>query len=140
MKPRFKVRSRSRRGIGIVVAVLVVAVLGGGAWFFGLVSAAAPPIPQLLQSLPDQPSQDWFVQRLKEHFPLASSEADLIRELWLEGFLPKTSLTAERRIAQYDSAEKGGFRRCHLTASVSWAADNKGQLTGIDGGYAESCP
>jgi len=141
MKQRFKGRSRSRRGIGIVVAIVMVSViLGGGAWFFGLVSPAAPPIPQLLQSLPDQPDQEWFAQRLKEHFPVASSEADLIRELWLEGFQPRTNLRADRRTADYDSDEKRGFARCHQTASVSRTANEKGQITGVDGGYAKSCP
>lgn len=144
MKQRFKFRSRPRRGVGVFFAIVVVAlaalVLGGSAWFFGLVSVAAPPIPQLLQSLPEQPSQEWFEQRLREHFPVASPEADLIRELWLEGFLPRTNLRADRRTAEFDSAEKGGYRRCHLTASVSWTADEKGQLTRIDGGYAETCP
>jgi len=141
MKQRFKVRSRSRRGIWAFVAIVAVGViLGGGAWLLDLVPAAAPPIPILLQSLPGQPSQEWFAQRLKEHFPIGSSEADLIRELWLEGFLPKTNLRAERRTAEFDSGDKGGFRRCRLTASVSWTADDKGQLTGLDGGYSNLCP
>lgn len=141
MKQRFKVRSRSRRGIGVFVVIVVVAlILGGGAWLLDLVPMATPPIPLLLQSLPEQPSQEWFAQRLKEHFPMGSSEADLIRELWLEGFLPRTNLRVDHRTAEFDSGDKGGLRRCHLTANVSWTADDKGQLTGIDGAYTKACP
>jgi hypothetical protein len=145
MRQKFKARSRSRGVIVFgVAAVLVVAVLGGVVWFFDPMTVSAPPTPLLLQARPgtggDKANQEWFVQRLKERFPVASSEADLIRELWLEGFLPKTNLKAERRSADYDSLDKGGFRLCRLTANVSWTADEKGQVTDIDGGYGESCP
>lgn len=138
MKPRFKVRSRSRGVIGYVVAaILVVAIVGGGIWLFSSVALTAAPTPLLLQS--PGSGQEWFGQRLKERFPVASSEADLIRELWLEGFLPRTNLRAERRTAEFES-QKDLFHKCVLTASVSWSADDKGQVTAVDGAFSGACP
>ena len=141
MKQKFKVRSRSRRGVGYVIAALAVAlVLGGGAWVFTVATPAALPTPLLLQSPPSAGAgQEWFGQRLKERFPVASSEADLIRELWLEGFVPRTNLRAERRTAEFES-QKDLFRKCRLAASVTWTADDKGQLTAIDGEFSDACP
>ena len=136
MAQKLKFRPRSRRGIGSFIAVIVVALaLGGGAWFFAM---AAPPIPVLLMPPKGDTPQDWFAQRLKERFPSGATEADLIRELWLEGFLPRTNLRAERRTAGYES-QKDAFRKCRLAANVSWTADDKGLLTGIEGDYSDSC-
>jgi hypothetical protein len=126
------------------MAVLVVAVLGAGVWLFDFVRLSAPATPLLLQGRPTsvdgKAGHEWFAQRLKERFPPGSLESDMMRELWLEGFLPTTNLRADRRAAAFDSLDKAGFRVCRLTANVSWTADEKGQLTAIEGDYADSCP
>lgn len=144
MRKKLTFRSRSRQGIGRFVGIVVVALIsGGGTWFVLTMPSSAPPPPALLQALPsagsDHASQVWFVDRLKERFPASSPESALIRELWLEGFLPTTDLRADHRAAEFDSSNKGGLRFCRLTAHVSWTADDKGQLTGIDGGYSGAC-
>ena len=138
MAQKLKFRPRSRRGIGSAIVVIAVALaLGGGAWFIAM---AAPPIPVLLQAPPkgESPQPDWFAQRLKERFPAGASEADLLRELWLERFLPRTNRRAERRTAGFE-AQKDAFRKCRLVANVSWTADDKGLLTGIEGDYSDIC-
>jgi hypothetical protein len=64
-----------------------------------LLSSQFPSMPPLLQNVPgnshDPNSQEMFSQKLRDRFPIGSLEGDLIRELCLEGFLPRQ--TCERR-------------------------------------------
>jgi hypothetical protein len=75
-----------------------------------------------------------FDHRLAERFPVGSSEAVLIRELWLEGFQPETPLDAPEKKATFH--RMGGLSDlARRDAAVSWTTDGNGKLTSISGDY-----
>ena len=136
--PRLKqatVRQMSRRSLKLALSVVGCAVL-----FLGSVAAWYKPasLPLLLQGInadsfnTDGPGE--FDRRLKERYPVGSSEAVLIRELSTEGFKLGTSSGSATRTATF--LRLGGLSDlARRDACVSWIADDKGRLTSISGHY-----
>jgi hypothetical protein len=75
-----------------------------------------------------------FERRLRERFPVGSSEAALARELLAEGFKPNTAVGASTKMATF-------LRMGHLPdlarrdAYASWTVDEEGKLASITGHY-----
>jgi hypothetical protein len=109
-----------------------------------LLSPQFAAMPPLLQNIPsnylDPSSREMFSQKLRDRFPVGSPEADLIRELWLEGFLPKTDLRAPERIAEFNRFGDVIHDICRRGGSVHWSTDDTGLLTAVSGQFFVNCP
>jgi hypothetical protein len=108
-----------------------------GTWIS--LSLKPTPIPPLLRNLPSPYDQDLLTERLRALFPDGSPEAEVIRELWLEGFSPVT-LQAPQRAAEFDTLGKGGFDICRTHGRISWTADNNGRMIVVSGSSSWDCP
>jgi hypothetical protein len=128
----------AKLALAATVLTALLASFGVRFWRFG----GAAPLPALLQGLTDAhdaASQKAFVERLRKRFPLGSSEAELMRELRDEGFLPKKDGRPSPREASYDRAA-GLQDICRRGGIVRWSADEAGKLTDISGGFYVYCP
>ena len=104
----------------LVVCGLALLLMAGavvwyaGGWRQGWTSGP-PPIAQNMWPTPGSYSPSWS-RRLRERFPIGSSEKDLIRDLRREGF----EINRARRIAGY------GWARypCVYTLTVAWRAES----------------
>jgi hypothetical protein len=97
-----------------------------------------PPLPSLLEGVQgDSPLRTGpkpLNDILQVRFPIGSPEANLIRELWQEGFQPVTALDVPEREAAFE--RKGGLQDLALrTAKVTWSADANGRLIFVSGYY-----
>ena len=86
------------------------------------------------------PVAKMFSQKLHDRFPIGSLESDLIRELWLEGFLPTTDLRAPKRIAEFNRFGDVIHDICRRGGAVYWSADETGLLTALSGQFFVHCP
>lgn len=128
----------AKLALGVLVLVALLAAFGLRLWRFG----GAPPLPTLLQGLTDAhdaASQQAFIRRLREKFPLGAPETDLIQELHNEGFKLKTDPRAAQRTASYDRAA-GLQDICRRGGNVRWSVDEAGKLSDISGGIYVYCP
>ena len=120
-------------------------VLGVGVGMIGTwVSSLKPiPIPPLLEKLPSpfahSDRNQVFTERLRAQFHVGTPEANLIRELWLQGFSPVTEWQGSQRAVEFDTFGKGGFAVCRTRGHVTWSADDNGRLRDISGSYSWSC-
>jgi hypothetical protein len=101
-------------------------------------------MPPMLQNLPsgsphDQANQDRFSEQVRSRFPPGSPEAELVRELSLEGFRPATDLRAPRREAVFDRLGDFIHDICRRGGSIYWSADDVGHLTAVSGSYFIDC-
>ena len=96
------------------------------------------PLPPLLQGIAgdfggrDGPNA--FDHRLKEQYPVGSSEAALVQELSAERFqlaIPPNTVTKTATFLRLGSLTDIARR----DAYVSWTVDDKGRLTSIAGHY-----
>ncbi len=132
-------RAWKGRVLCLVVALGAGLMASGGTWVS--LRLKPTPIPPLLQNLPRSgppTDQGKITERLRARFPMGSSETEVIRELWLEGFSPVT-LQDPQRVAEFDTLGKGGFDVCRIHGRVSWTADNNGRVIAISGGSVSSC-
>jgi hypothetical protein len=97
------------------------------------------PLPPLLRDLPPVTAggDDLFhrhalTARLNERFPPGSAEAELVQELWLEGFRPVTPRSAAERSAAYEP-DPHRFTICVPAGYVTWSTDEAGRLTALYG-------
>lgn len=125
----------SMRTVAMVVALVVLlAAFGVRIWR----ADNGVPVPALLQNLEasrDQASQDAFIRRLQDRFPVGSAEADLVRELQVEGF----QVRAAQREASFD--RRSDFNDiCRRGGNVHWTADAAGRVGSVTGGYYVHCP
>jgi hypothetical protein len=132
------IRRRGRAGRGRLAALLAATALIASVVALVLWTREPVPLPGLIQGLPyavnPEVGSEAFTRRLRERFAIGSPETELIRELWLEGFLPQTDLGAPLRRAVF---EQPGI--CRSTAIVSWSADQTGRLGILSGGYNFVC-
>jgi hypothetical protein len=128
------------RRLAAFASVGLLAICGT---YLYLLSSQFPAMPPLLQHVPSTPfdpnSQEMFSQKLRDRFPIGSHEADLIRELWLEGFLPKTDLRAPKRIAEFNRFGDVIHDICRRGGEVYWSADDAGILTAVSGHFFVDC-
>ena len=125
------IEGRMKRLALVAVLALAATVL---AWFF-VWRAPLPPLARDLPSSGDIASQE-FSQRIKQRFPLATAEQDVLSELVSQGFQVQ-----QRDAAAGTSAvifEQGGFP-CKHVWYIWWQADGAGHLTSIDAKYADVC-
>lgn len=103
VQERPPLRSRLLRLFRTLSAFACVAVVASCSTYMWSLASGRQPEPSLLagfQNLGLQPGQtQQFTERLNEHFPIGSREADLVRELWVEGFKPITDLSSRVRKA-----------------------------------------
>jgi hypothetical protein len=97
-----------------------------------LLSACASPTPPIAQGLPKVfvPTSD-FDARIRQRFPIGSSEGSLITELRAEKFTIteiQDPSDQYRRRAYYESQNFP----CKETWAITWAAD-QGHITAIQG-------
>jgi hypothetical protein len=76
---------------------------------------------------------------LQSRFPIGSPEANLIRELWIEGFRPQTDLRAAQRSADWERLGDGIHDVCAESEHVAWSANTAGQITSLSGGRYTTC-
>jgi hypothetical protein len=129
------------RRLAALAGVGLAAIVGT---YIYMRSSQFPAMPPLLRNLPgnslDPHSQEMFSQKVRDRFPVGSFEADLIRELWLEGFLPQTDLRAPKRIARFDRFGDIIHDICRRDGAVYWSADDTGHLTAVSGEFHVHCP
>jgi hypothetical protein len=132
--------------------IALSATVGGALLALGAVATTwnkPVPLPPLLQGikrdpLPRTDVPGEFERRLKERFPVGSSEAALVRELLAEGFKPNTAVGVATKTATFQrmslslscGGRGGGY--CDLArrdAYVSWTVDEEGKLASITGHY-----
>jgi hypothetical protein len=130
-------KSRVRRFVAFAL-VAVVASCGTQAWSW--LSKRTPPLPLIAQGLPggnlSRARGDALTQQLYDRFPVGSPEFDLVRELWLEGFQPRTDLPTPQRGARFEFS--AGM--CDYRLDVDWSVDGSGHLSKISGHDSLDCP
>lgn len=94
-----------------------------------------PSMPPLMGSAPGD-----YSNSLQRRFPPGSPEADLVHELWVEGFRPLTSLTAPSREAAFVRYGDVIHDVCSSDETVEWTADARGRLTSVTGQSGHACP
>lgn len=117
-------------GVGLLVgaAFFLAGVVVGGRGYRGT--------PALLQNLTGgvQDVKAQFDRRIRERFPVGSSEEQLTAELRGADFHPAWEQKAGWRHASYD---RPGLP-CRTFAHVQWQAE-AGRITAISGSYSRSC-
>lgn len=119
---------------GACVVVMALCVGGGVAWnkvLWRMGWFDGPPT--LAKGMPPQVGQvsgAWSV-RLRQAFPLGSSESRMTARLEREGF----EVDAERRRAAYGWAAYP----CVYTLTVNWRADGSRRVRDIQGGLHNAC-
>jgi hypothetical protein len=131
------------RLFGKLAAFACVAGIASCGTFIWQLDSRRQPEPALIAGLPMNdglapPGKQEFTARLAARFPIGSREADLVRNLWLQGFKPITDLSAPERKAAFGT-DLHQFNVCVVDAVVSWSADSAGQLTAISGFANHTC-
>ncbi len=98
---------------------------------------AFKPKPELISDLPNNfaAAKIEFQKRAQQHFPLGTSEKELIRQLANQGFSPQWSY-GDRHIALF---EEKSFP-CKLQWTISWKVNRTGRIQDIQTKYVGICP
>lgn len=126
---------RSRlRVLGLGVALVVVAAGGFG---LGRTAAGFRQLPEIAATLPGDESEynHELDARVRERFPLGSSDAKLIAELARQGFTPEWRERGDANVAVF--VWRGLL--CSKVVRVTWRADDNGALTQTNGAYQSHC-
>lgn len=127
--------SRLAATLGAAALLFLAFAFGLRIFWFGV----EPPLPELLQNLPDSRSdadQQLFVERLQKLFFAGAAEADVVSTLRQQGF---KLARAPERAATYD--RRAGINdKCRRSGNVRWSADADGKVTEVSGGYYQHCP
>ena len=123
--------------VGVILLVVVGCGVGAQLYFL-----YAHPLPAIAAGLPRfvHDAEKEFDRRIKERFPIGSSEKDLVIELNRQGF--------PAPIQCYSVARKPGDENCRYTTfsrasaifieeavRVVWRTDGEGKLSEIVGAY-----
>ena len=127
------------RRVVIMLALMLSALLGVGAYALSQSMSSLPPLFVGLNCNPTPNCGEAFNSRLRQRFPMATTETDLTRELRLEGFQLDPALRAPQRRLIFDRRGNAVSDNCRRTAEVNWSADEAGHLTAISGSYAKEC-
>jgi hypothetical protein len=116
--------------VGLVLFGLTGAVVWVSAgWRTGWLSGP-PKIAQNMFPVAGSVSPTWS-RRLRERFPIGSSEKELVSRLKREGF----EVNLPRKVAGF------GWARypCVYTLTVVWRADASGRVRAVQGGLLNAC-
>jgi hypothetical protein len=127
-------RSGARRGKLISLGIGVMLGFGAALGLHLTMKRLPEPPPLVL----DHPGDATAL--LRHRFPVGSLETDLVHELWIEGFQPRTDLRSTQRSADWERL--GDFIRdiCAESESVNWSANTAGQITGLSARRYRTCP
>jgi hypothetical protein len=118
-------------GGGVVIGLMLLSFVTGR------MIGGFHKLPALAATLPGDEkdfSQELDV-KIREEFPVGSSEESLIRYLKAEGFMPDWRQRNEPNIG---SVVHNGLL-CKKIVQVFWRADPQGLLTEINGSYESEC-
>jgi hypothetical protein len=119
---------------GLWSVVLVVALAG---FTLGRMTSGVHRLPALAATLPGDESEfnREIDVRIKELFPLGTSDKNLIAYLSRQGFTP------EWREKDYANAATSVWTGvlCTISVRVIWRADAEGALTQVNGSYQSQC-
>jgi hypothetical protein len=112
-------------------------ILSAGFAFAAGEGAAFRPFPEIVATLPGDESEfsREFDDRLRQRFPIGSSEDKLLAFLASENFLPDW----RRRDGLNASFFVQNGLICERVARVFWRADAGGALTQVRGSYESQC-
>jgi hypothetical protein len=121
-----------RLGAGGLIAV--ASALGTAASIGVCPCVPPPPVPLTvgLHGRWDEISEE-FDRRVRERFPLGSSEVEMAMELRHESF-SREDWTAAPDLDREAVRHEDGFV-CHQSAHIYWHADSLGRLSAISGVY-----
>jgi hypothetical protein len=113
---------------------LLVGILG---FSFGRMTSGIHPLPALAATLPgDEPEFNREIdERVRELFPLGTSDEKLIAYLSSQGFTPDWRKKDSANAATF--VWSGLF--CTKIVRVIWRADSNGALTAMKGSYEAQC-
>ena len=122
-----------RRAIWPVAALLLMAAAFG----VGRLGAGARSLPAIVATLPGDEAQfsRAFDERMRDRFPVGSSEDALVDYLAGERFAPEW----RRRDGANAAAFVWSGLLCAKIVRVSWRADATGRLTEVNGAYESRC-
>jgi hypothetical protein len=130
-------------GVVAVIVLATVAVEAYGRWANDRFYRSAPLAAGLQGNMKDQ-----FRGRIRDHFPVGSSERELINVLTSQGF--HATRGPETAVAD-GSSEKPGMMQltkmgdlisdiCRRDWYVEWQADVDGRIAAIDASFFFTCP
>ncbi len=103
----------------------------------GRLAGSFHSLPEIVATLPGIESDfsQEFDARIRERFPIGSSEENLIGYLTAEGFVPEWR---QRNEANASVLVHAGLL-CEKSVRVFWRTDEAGMLTEIAGAYESQC-
>lgn len=131
----------TRRSLKIALSVVGCALLSLGSVAAWNRSASLPSLLQEISgdSFRDTDRPSAFDHRLKNRYPMGSSEAVLVRELSAEEFKLGMSSDAGTKAATFERL--GSLSDiARRDASVFWTVDDKGRLISVSGHYSVQVP
>ena len=122
-----------RRAIWPAVTLVVMAASFGA----GRTAGGFRSLPDIAATLPGDESQfsRELDERIRERFPVGTSEDKLVAYLAGEGFVPDW----RRRDAANAAAFAWSGLLCKKIVRASWRADAAGVLTDVNGAYESQC-
>jgi hypothetical protein len=122
----------------LLLSVAAVSILGTLAWVWA--REMAKPAPPLLSGLLGMGSSEQnvsFLNRIRQRFPIGSTETALAHALQREGFaqIDWGGTTGSPHQADW---KRDGFP-CMTNVRVTWTADSHRRITSIDGFYGYAC-
>jgi len=122
------------RTLGVWAFALLIAIAG---FFVGRATAGLHHLPALAATLPGDESEfnHEIDERVRELFPIGTSDEKLIAYLSAQGFTPEWR---ERDYANAASYTWSGVL-CAKIVRVIWRADSDGALTAVNGSYKSQC-
>ncbi len=130
--------TRQVRAFLTVVALIIVgAVSSILTRYYDQLPDDSRPLPALAADLSanNATARQEFSTRVHERFPVGSPERALMLELWAEGFDRPGGSDGQRSWASLTRRSLV----CNKAWTVTWAADDTGHLTAVDGTYIPSC-
>jgi hypothetical protein len=122
-----------RRATWAAVTLLLTAAAFGA----GRLAIGSHDLPAIAATLPGDEAQfsREFDERIRDRFPLGSSEDALVDFLAGERFAPEW----RRRDGASSAAFVWSGLLCAKTVRIRWRADATGALTAVDGAYESHC-
>ena len=122
----------------ILIAIVAISVIGTLTWVWTReMDKPQPFIARDLPGLGTGAENESFRKRLKQRFPIGSSETALAEALQSDGFVQTDwgGVTGSPHRAEW---RREGFP-CLTDARVNWTADGQRRITSIDGLYGYTC-